>query len=612
MHNDDETSTRTRRPLDPQLESALRSVFGFPDLRPGQEEVIRSVLEGRDTLAIMPTGAGKSLCYQLPALHLDGMTLVVSPLISLMRDQASKLVEAGIAATVINSTLSAIEERDALQALADGAIRILFVTPERLVSNEFVTMLTADGMPDVPLVVIDEAHCISQWGHDFRPAYVELIHAVKNIGHPPVLALTATATPAVGADIVRELQMRDANIIHTGVYRDNLHFAVEQMTNLDDRRKRAVELARAEEGSGIIYCATVAECETLHALLLDADVQAEHYHGKLSAKARSEAQDAFMENRARVMVATNAFGMGIDKQDIRFIIHAQMPGSLDAYYQEAGRGGRDGEAARCILLFELKDRQVQQFFLGGRYPTTETIRKVAETVQMLARDSESKVLEKPLERLRQALPNVGINKLRVATTLLNDIKMTRRTRNGGLKLIDDGGAMAKVDATAEKFAARAERDQAVLGRMITYGQSARCRWRMLLDYFATDVADVADARSQASSGDRKPIDELGGESCGVCDNCIHPPTVQESPREIQVPARAHELTRTFAVGDVVRVRRYGEGTVEMVSGDRVAVRCSDDETRTFIARYVKRAASHEKINALGTEAEHCFAEPARR
>ncbi|CAL8481552.1 helicase-related protein [Caballeronia sp. S22] len=237
-----------------------------------------------------------------------------------------------------------------------------------------------------------------------------------------MLALTATATPAVGADIVLELQMRHAIIIRTGVYRDNLHFAVEQLTNLDDRRKRAVELARATPGSGIVYCATVAECETLHALLADADVQAERYHGKLSAKARSEAQDAFMENRARVIVATNAFGMGIDKQDIRFIIHAQMPGSLDAYYQEAGRGGRDGEAARCILLFELKDRQVQQFFLGGRYPTAETIRRVAETVRTLARDSESKVLEKPLERLRKALPNVGINKLRVATTLLNDIK----------------------------------------------------------------------------------------------------------------------------------------------------------------------------------------------
>jgi ATP-dependent DNA helicase RecQ len=591
MSDKQKTYSRTRRQLDQKLETALRKVFGFPHLRPGQDEVIRSVLDGRDTLAIMPTGAGKSLCYQLPALQFDGMTIVVSPLISLMRDQAAKLVEAGIATTVINSTLSASDERDAMKAIAEGAVRILFVTPERLVNHEFVSMLTDDGMPDVPLVVIDEAHCISQWGHDFRPAYVELIHAVKSIGHPPLLALTATATPAVGADIVHELQMRHANVIHTGVYRDNLHFAVEQMTNPDDRRRRAIELASAMEGSGIVYCATVAECEALHAALVDAGVEAERYHGKLSASARSEAQDAFMEDRARVMVATNAFGMGIDKPDIRFVLHAQMPGSLDAYYQEAGRAGRDGEAAQCILLFELKDKQVQQFFLGGRYPNAETIRRVADTVQKLALEHESKTLEKPIERLREALPTIGINKLRVAATLLNDMRMTRRTRKGGMKLIDEGEAIAKIDDAAAQYATRAEHDRAVLERMITYSQSARCRWRMLLDYFA---ADVADAKTHSLFGHsdvsyRHPTDELGGEHCGVCDNCLHPPEIIESPRESH--KEKPEKAKTFDAGDIVRVRRYGEGTVEMVCGDSVAVRFPDDETRTFIARYVKRVAS---------------------
>jgi ATP-dependent DNA helicase RecQ len=593
MSTIEKTHTQKRRPLDRKMENALRGVFGFPTLRPGQEEVIRSVLDERDTLAIMPTGAGKSLCYQLPALHFDGMTIVVSPLISLMRDQAAKLIEAGIATTVINSTLSATEERDAMQAIADGSIRILFVTPERLVDSEFVSLLTAERMPAIPLVVIDEAHCISQWGHDFRPAYVELIHAIKAIGHPPLLALTATATPTVAADIVREVQLRHANIIHTGVYRDNLHFAVEQMTNLDDRRKRVVELASTVEGSGIIYCATVAECETLHASLVDEHVSAERYHGKLSKNARSEAQDAFMGDRARVMVATNAFGMGIDKPDIRFVIHAQMPGSLDAYYQEAGRGGRDGEPVRCILLFELKDKQVQQFFLGGRYPTADMIRRVAETVRTLTLASESETLEKPLERLREALPNVSINKLRVATTLLNDIGMTRRTRRGGMKAIDDGSAMEKIDKAATEYALRAERDRAVLDRMITYAQSAQCRWRMLLDYFAADVANqqsLALFRETVLSY-RKPTDELGGERCGTCDNCLNPPTVEESPRESRMRLPTTQKTRTFDVGDTVRARRYGEGTVEMVSGDRVAVRFSDDEVRTFIARYIQPVAS---------------------
>ena len=233
----------------------------------GQEDVIRSVLGGHDTLAIMPTGAGKSLCYQLPALQFDGMTVIVSPLISLMRDQATKLTEAGIAAAVLNSALSTSEARDVMQAVAGHAIRMLFVTPERLVDAGFNAELAKREMPAIPLVVIDEAHCISQSGHDFRPAYVELVHAIKTLGRPPILALTATATPAVIADIVQALEMRRASVTHTGVYRDNLHFSVEQLTNRDDKRKRVIELTSSEKGSGIVYCATVAECDALHAAL---------------------------------------------------------------------------------------------------------------------------------------------------------------------------------------------------------------------------------------------------------------------------------------------------------------------------------------------------------
>ncbi|WP_327363290.1 RecQ family zinc-binding domain-containing protein [Caballeronia arvi] len=274
-------------------------------------------------------------------------------------------------------------------------------------------------------------------------------------------------------------------------------------------------------------------------------------------------------------------------------MHAQMPGSLDAYYQEAGRGGRDGEPARCILLFDLKDKQVQQFFLGGRYPTVEMLRRVAETVRALTRASESGILEKPLERLHEALPNVGMSKLRVVTTLLNDIGMTRRTRRGGMKAIDEGGAMEKIDKAAAEYALRAESDRAVLERTITYAQSAQCRWRMLLDYF---TADVVKQQSRVSYCEpvlsyRMPTDELGGERCGTCDNCLNPPTVEESPRESRMRVPTTKTTRSFDVGDTVRARRYGEGTVEMVSGDCVAVRFSDDEVRTFIARYIQPVAS---------------------
>nr|WP_318290116.1 RecQ family ATP-dependent DNA helicase [Paraburkholderia sp. BL8N3] len=436
---------------------------------------------------IMPTGAGKSLCYQLPPLQFDdGMTVVVSPLISLMHDQADKLSEAGVATAVINSTLTATEEREAIQAVMSGTIRILFVTPERIVNADFAASLAADNAVGVSLVVVDEARCISQWGHDFRQAYVELIDAVEALGRPPVLALTATATPSVSAEIVRELQMRRPNLIHTGVYRRNLCFAVEQLTSPAEKRSRAIELASTTQGSGIVHCATVSECVALHEALVAAGVVAERYHGKLSARARSESQDAFMASRARVMMATNAFGMGIDKPDIRFVIHAQMPGSLDAYYQEAGRAGRDGEAARCILLFELKDKHVQQFFLGGRYPRAESIRRVAETLRNFAREGRGEVLETPLKRPREALPTIGANKLRVAATLLNDVGITRRTRRGGMIVIKDGAALARLDDAVDQFAARAERDRAVPERIINYAQSAQCRWRMLLDYFADD------------------------------------------------------------------------------------------------------------------------------
>ncbi|SAK97061.1 ATP-dependent DNA helicase RecQ [Caballeronia temeraria] len=598
MNDRADIRTRSRKAPDRELEASLRKVFGFPHLRPGQEDVIRSVLDGHDTLAVMPTGAGKSLCYQLPALQFDGMTVIVSPLISLMRDQATKLIEAGIATAVLNSALSASEQREAMQAIARHEIRMLFVTPERLVDAEFIAELTGEDMPPIALAVIDEAHCISQWGHDFRPAYVELIHAIRTLGRPPVLALTATATSAVIVDIVRELQMRHANVIHTGVFRDNLHFSVEQLTNPVDRRRRVIEITTHEPGSGIIYCATVAECEALYAALVDAGVQAERYHGKLSPGARSSSQDAFMADRARVMVATNAFGMGIDKPDIRFVIHAQMPGSLDAYYQEAGRAGRDGEAARCTLLFEMKDRQVQQFFMSGRYPSAETIARVAETVRELARKDGVSTLEKPLARLREALPAIGANKLRVAAALLNDIGMTRRTRRGGMKLVGDEPAIAKLDEASQDYAARSERDRAVLERMVGYAQSAQCRWRMLLDYFVDDMNDArTSAPLRASDVDyRAPDDELDGGHCGMCDNCLHPPEVVESPREMREQRRAKEdalsdsEANTFTPGDRVRVRRYGEGVVEMISGERVAVRFPDDETRTFIARYVKRAA----------------------
>ncbi|MCY7763838.1 DNA helicase RecQ [Bacillus spizizenii] len=343
-----------------RAQSLLAHYFGYEKLRSGQEEAIRSVTEARqNTACIMPTGGGKSICYQIPALMFEGTTIVISPLISLMKDQVDALEEAGINAAYINSTQSNQEIYERLNGLKEGAYKLFYITPERLTSTEFIRILQSI---DVPLVAIDEAHCISQWGHDFRPSYRNIEILFRELHDKPVImALTATATPEVHEDICKQLHIQKENTVHTGFSRDNLTFKVAKGENKDRFIDDYVQNNRHE--AGIVYTATRKEADRIYERLKRNQISAGRYHGGLADDVRKEQQERFLNDELQVMVATSAFGMGIDKSNIRFVLHAQIPKDMESYYQEAGRAGRDGLASECVLLFSPQDIMVQRFLI---------------------------------------------------------------------------------------------------------------------------------------------------------------------------------------------------------------------------------------------------------
>ena len=380
--------------------------FGLREFRPGQRAVIETVLARRDCLCIMPTGGGKSLCYQLPAVMRSGVTLVVSPLIALMKDQVDSLRAIGVAATFINSVLTLSEQNERLEQMSAGAFDLVYIAPERLRNPRFMEALRGTK---VELLAVDEAHCISEWGHDFRPDYARLGQFRERLGFPPTIALTATATPDVRGDIEKQLRLKDAEVFITGFARTNLRFEVFESSGGRDKNNSLLDVLSETPGAGIVYASTRKKCEeVVEFLQQETKRKVGLYHAGLTPEQRRQVQDRFMSGEVNVIVATNAFGMGIDKAELRFVVHYNMPGTLEAYYQEAGRAGRDGKPSRCAMLFSFSDRYVQEFFIDMRYPARETVRQVYTYLCSLKEDPIEITLQELKDRLELSTGSEGI------------------------------------------------------------------------------------------------------------------------------------------------------------------------------------------------------------
>ncbi|MEO2014755.1 MAG: RecQ family ATP-dependent DNA helicase [Fuerstiella sp.] len=480
----------------PNVSDILQSYFGFDTFRGPQQQIIEHVLNNQHAMVIMPTGMGKSLCYQIPALAIDAaqsdderppITLVLSPLIALMKDQVDSLQDRGIKATFINSSLRRNERETRYKAIGDGRYAILYVTPERFRKPEFLDVI---AKRTVRLLAVDEAHCISEWGHDFRPDYTRLSDLRAVMGNPTTIALTATATPEVQVDIVRQLGLQpdEIRMFHEGIDRPNLELKVEDVWDADEKVAAMTQIFDRWQtidstGSGIVYFTLIRTLEEFSDRLQKAGTKHVCYHGSLERRSRKAIQDDFMKGRNRLVLATNAFGMGVDKEDIRFVIHADVPGSMESYYQEIGRAGRDGKPAECVLLYDQRDLNTQMEFMRWSNPDADFYQRVYDHLK----NNTEQVRAFGIDWLREQLCDRQRHDRRVETTLA----MLQR-----YGVIEDEIDLSNVTvllplpeqlADEERLAAKLNRDQKKLYALVQYVQSEDDRKRFIHEYFGLQM-----------------------------------------------------------------------------------------------------------------------------